>query len=250
MATRLGQLKIDEVSGVASPANELPGWLVMKSAGDELDAEALLKEVDRMESDIAILYSALTQCEPYLADAPEEVQAASQTLKAFLETMFQDPSLDGGTPDAGADMAGDPNVAASVDGEPLTGVGRLLNRLVSTKKSTKTEEKLVEEPKQEPAEKAKPAEQPKLELPAELTKALEDVASGMQALSQGQESIREALSLTVDRVSQLETTRKAVEYDIEPVTVPTEKSADRSTAALRSVLVDVALNPGKQVRLG
>jgi hypothetical protein len=249
MATRLGQLKIDEVSGVASPANELPGWLVMKSAGDELDAEALLKEVDRMESDIAILYSALTQCEQYLTDAPEEVQAASQTLKAFLETMFQDPSLDGGTPDAGADMAGDPNVAASFDGEPLTGVGRLLNRLVSTKKSTKTEEKPVEEPT-EPAEKAKPVEQPKLELPAELTKALEDVASGMQALSQGQESIREALSLTVDRVSQLETTRKAVEYDIEPVIVPTEKSADRSTAALRSVLVDVALNPGKQVRLG
>lgn len=85
MATKLEKLSIEELSGVENPANETPGWLVMKSETQE----ALLKEVDRMESDFAILYAALKSTEDYLGDAPEDVVKAESLLVSYVESLFE-----------------------------------------------------------------------------------------------------------------------------------------------------------------
>jgi magnesium-transporting ATPase (P-type) len=87
MATELQKLQVNELSGVEHPANEAPGWLVMKSADER---EALLKEVDRMESDFAILYASLKAAEGYLGDAPEEVTSAASALVGYVESLFSE----------------------------------------------------------------------------------------------------------------------------------------------------------------
>lgn len=96
MATELQKLQVDELSGVEHPANEAPGWLVMKSADER---EALLKEVDRMESDFAILYASLKAVEGYLGDAPEEVTAAEKALVGYVESLFSDGDGEDTEPD-------------------------------------------------------------------------------------------------------------------------------------------------------
>lgn len=92
MATRLEGLEIDELSGVEDPANELPGWIVQKGIvkDGEVDVDALQKEVNRAESDFAILYSALQSSQQYITDAPPEVAAAFDTLTQYIEGLFQD----------------------------------------------------------------------------------------------------------------------------------------------------------------
>jgi hypothetical protein len=178
MATRLTETELDEVSGVESPANEVLGFMVMKSAASKLDPEQrqeLLKAVDRMESDFAVLYSALNACQQYMGDAPPEVQ----------------------------------------------------------------------------------------QLDAELAKALGDTAAALESLAatvaevqktqvDDGDTFRTVLESLTERVSNVEVAKQAVDsYDISPVTV--QKDADpvaRSTYALRSVLTEVASNPGRRVTIG
>lgn len=79
MATRLDNLSIEEVSGVDSPANETPGWLVMKS-----------HDIDTLERSTATLYAALAGADQFLEGAPEDVVKARDTLEGFLEEILTD----------------------------------------------------------------------------------------------------------------------------------------------------------------
>lgn len=74
-ATELQDLGIDEVSGVDAPANQMPGWMVMKSEeGAAAEAEAQL----------ATLYGAIGGAGA-LADAPEDVRKAAELLAGHCE---------------------------------------------------------------------------------------------------------------------------------------------------------------------
>ena len=254
MATRLSKLEIDEVSGVANPANQLPAFLVVKGHGkplsemDDAELAEVEKEVDRMESDFAILYSSLKACEQYLAgDTPEEVTSAVATLVSYIEGLFNE------TPDEETEPVEAPtDVEASEDGKPLGFLAKLLGSRreeETAEVATKSEEPEAEVTKtEEPA----PAEEPEAaepQFPDELVKALQDLPSFMEEQRATAEALREATGGIADRVGRLEATRKSV--DIEPVAIPeTTEKADRGAAALRSVLVNVASRPGHRETIG
>lgn len=77
-ATRLEGLHLEEVSGVDEPANEIPGWLVVKSAHN---LEEIHAEIAEVHEDLGI---ALEDAALYLGDAPENVLAAHGTLKKWV----------------------------------------------------------------------------------------------------------------------------------------------------------------------
>lgn len=108
MPSKLQKLAIEEVSGVEHPANELPGWLVMKTAGKELTPEDIEKEVDRAEADFAILYASLETCDDYLEDAPEEVRSAADTLRAYIEDLFGEGDSEQVEPEVDTEPGGEP----------------------------------------------------------------------------------------------------------------------------------------------
>lgn len=80
VSTRLAQLKIEEVSGVDEPANEVPGWLLAKSK----DLEGVIKEVEDAHNG---LLTALTSADQYLEDAPEDVKTAADLLKSHVNSL-------------------------------------------------------------------------------------------------------------------------------------------------------------------
>lgn len=87
MATRLKKLRVKEISGVDDPANEAPGWLMMKSRN-------ALAELDRFEKEIGGLHDGLVapSADVYFADAPDEVIKARADLVSYLaEDVEEDP---------------------------------------------------------------------------------------------------------------------------------------------------------------
>jgi hypothetical protein len=269
MATRLHQLEIEEVSGVASPANELPGFLVAKSAqlGRPLTADEIVKEADRMESDYAILYSALQACAQYMTDAPPEVQTAVETLNNYIEGLFSNDGQDDGSGDAtdpgaagSAGAGGTTPVQQSADGKSL--IARMLGRSSSEKATKSTETK------QEPTEKSKPAPAETKTEPAEksadgtdpvikgLGEALVAVADVLKGVSEKVDSLVETqgvhsqvLNATLDRLGAVEANRYGGD-DFAPISQPTQKSAEKGEDALRAAIVAVAQRPGTSVTLG
>jgi hypothetical protein len=241
MATRLTKLDIDETSGVANPANELPGFLVMKSAED---AEALLKEADRMESDFAILYSALKACEPYLGEAPEEVVAAKETLTAYVEGLFGDEETDEAEP-ATAE-APPTEVYASADGRKGL-LARILHR-GEPKPEPTTKENEVTEPAETEPEATEPEAVAAKPAPDDVTKALARIEESLTGIVETQSAHAEVLDHALDRISNVEARRQGLTGQ-EAETVRTAKSSeDRGAAALRSGIMAVAR--GGSVRLG
>jgi hypothetical protein len=266
MATRLQKLEIDEVSGVQSPANELPGFLVAKSTdlGRPLTAEEITKEVDRMESDYAILYSALQACQQYMTDAPPEVTAAVDTLTQYIEGLFSDDPSNDTTPDPNADMQ---PVQQSADNRSL--FQRLMGAITAppeepateTTKATPKEEPTVSETATtteaapESTSTTKSAEP--TPVAKELTDALSAMAEGMGALAKAvgemrttQDTQTEVLSTTLDRLSAVEARRAGGDEMDLTISEPTNKSTERGEDALRAALVGIARRPGTSVTLG
>lgn len=98
MPDQLADLIIEEVSGVDHPATLVEGWLVMKRAGDtdvaddasdDLVAglEAIIADAKAFEKDAASLMTAMEASKTQLADAPDDVKAAANTLYAYLKSM-------------------------------------------------------------------------------------------------------------------------------------------------------------------
>ncbi len=104
MATKLSNLRIDELSGVRSPANEMPGWLVMKA---KEDPEGAMADLDAMESAVTKIKDALEALEPYLEDADDEVRKAHETLQKYAQELLggesqatEEPTQKGGAGEA------------------------------------------------------------------------------------------------------------------------------------------------------
>lgn len=116
--TRLTKLRVQEISGVDDPANELPGWLVVKS-----------KEIDHdlrgFEKAIGDLFESLDspEAELYFKDAPESVlKARDEMLKHLADDVEEVDEPEGGVFDiekAGAydDPDGETEPGKSGDGE-------------------------------------------------------------------------------------------------------------------------------------
>lgn len=273
MATRLTQFDIEEVSGVANPANELPGFIVMKST----DAEALLKDVDTLEQDYAILFAALETVKPSMGDAPPEIQAAVDTLMTYIEGLFDESGDEEGAPAPNEGVPPSQPVALSAgDEEPKTFLARLLHRSTPTAKSA--DAKPATDKPAEPVEKsadtdarreaARKRRQERVTKAAqersEMTEALkgivtavdalagqvEQITAGQEEVTKTTEAVADALNATLDRVGRLEA-QPASSGLATPA--PVAKTADGVSAgrrALRSSLVHLATNPGSSVTLG
>lgn len=258
MATKLEKLSIEEVSGVENPANETPGWLVMKSADEQ---EALLKEVDRMESDFAILYAALKACEGYLGDAPEDATSALQSLTAYVESLFSD-----GSDDAQPEPEETP-VSQTADETP-----RSLMSMIFGDKLTKdddsvepeaeavVEDEAVEEPEVDEAEvdeaeaedsgdsedeaaegeeeAAAESEEPEVEVEKstdeDLVSVLQQIVKNQEKADADSQAVRASLIGLVERVERLEVRKTGVNPDLDEAV---EKGdVDPLSAALHSAL--------------
>lgn len=269
MSTRLSELEIDETSGVENPANELPGWLVVKSKGDdgEIDAEKLNKAVDEAESDFAVLYSALQACAPYLGDAPPEVQDAAASLIAYIEGIFGE---DGEAPPPEA-TAPEPVLASADKSEDEKAPG-LLEKLFGRKRDPdpepeqepsvskeKTDDETKPEGEVEKSGEGEPQAEPDAEPTAKsadeqaatIVKAVEQVLEAkLQPITETQDVLKDAVSGLADRVNGIEAAPQAAPADWD-LDVPVEKDAsreDRGKAALHTALVKVA--QGGSVTLG
>lgn len=242
MATRLTKLNIEELSGVENPANELPGWIVTKSADGEviINTEEVMAKVDRAESDFAILYSALKSCEQYLTDAPAEVSSAKDTLVSYIEDLFGS-----GSPEATDQTAPDPNaVMQSKDKDKTKSLfGRLFKRdgEEGEEEVAKTEEENVE--KTEAEAEAEVTEKTQEEKPAEeeapvvektesgvntdeLLKSMRTVMSEELApVTEDIGTVKDALGKALDRIGALEAGRQGLDPD-DAAAVRVDKSED------------------------
>lgn len=253
MATRLTKLDINEISGVENPANELPGWLVTKAKkGDgELDVDTLIKEVDRAESDFAILYSALKSCETYLADAPPEVQAAKDTLVSYIEELFGGDGSGADQGDVAPDQGGD-IVAQSKDKDKTkTLFGKLFRKgdaeeekgdaEVEKNEDVKADEAEAEvekadepeaEAEVEKADETAKVDEPEVEVEKsevdaeELLKSVKAaVGEALEPLTEDVGVVKDALGSALDRIGRLEAGRQGLDPD-EVASTHVDKSED------------------------
>lgn len=88
MATRISKLKWDEISGVDHPANETPGWILQKAAGEVADFETAIVELHKaLGSDAAELF---------FKDADDKVRkAVSRVFKHLDESLEEVDDEDG-----------------------------------------------------------------------------------------------------------------------------------------------------------
>lgn len=275
MATRLSELEIDEVSGVEHPANELPGFLVTKAAGD-ISPEQLLKEVDRMESDVAILYSSLQACDQYFADAPEDVKSAADTLTAWVENLFKDDPAQDAAPTSTETPEAAP-IGLSAD---KTSPGVLERLGLRRSKTTKTndeenavpaetevpsKEGEVDEAETAPAEET-PAEEPNKEtvekpedeqpaalsaddLTKALTEALAPIVEQLKDVSETTETLKTVSEHLVDRVSRVEVSKQGLDpEEVASVTAKSATTLPRGEAELRAGFSRLAR--GEKLTLG
>lgn len=200
MSTQLGELKIDEVSGVDAPANQLEGWLVMKSK-DEL--VTILKEVDRVQKDSALLWAALEATD--LEGAPDEVTAARETIVKHLESLIE-PEKSGSTLAAkvrslllGGGKAETEPEAETVE-EPAAEEGA--EKSESETGDPEPEPEKAEKSEEAPAEE--PAVEPEPEGDSEATALLKQIAGNLEGLQKDIDTLKEVASATIDRVDNLE----------------------------------------------
>lgn len=261
MATRLSELEVEEISGVENPANELPGFLVTKARKDNLTAEELLKEVDRMEQDVAILYSSLSACEPYLADAGEDVKAAAATLTAWVENLFKDEEP---TPSDDDDEGSAPEpIGLSRDKNSGGLLERLgLRRSKTTKtaaeepdvsETTKVDEPEVTEPEVTEPESEEPVEKSTALSLEDVTKAVQDalapVVTQLGELGETTETLKSATGAVIDRLSAVEAGRQGLDpEEIAEITTKSKTELPRGEAALRAGFGRLAR--GETLRLG
>lgn len=85
MATRLTKLRVKEISGVDAPANNLPGWLVMKSKDDLAQVEAFEKAIGMLHDELASDHA-----DVYFSDAPPEVLKARADLIGYISQDVED----------------------------------------------------------------------------------------------------------------------------------------------------------------
>jgi magnesium-transporting ATPase (P-type) len=240
MATELQKLQVNELSGVEHPANEAPGWLVMKSADER---EALLKEVDRMESDFAILYASLKAAEGYLGDAPEEVTSAASALVGYVESLFSEG--EGEEPEAETETT---DSAPEETVKTADTTRRSLTELIfgSVEKDADTDvekdatvfdqeaetDEVEKDAETDEVEKdAEPEAEADVEKDAEPAPADDDdngLVEVLSRLAQGQEdlaknlggdigALRDALVSTIERVERLEVRKTGLDPDADAV---------------------------------
>lgn len=271
MATELQKLQVNELSGVEHPANEAPGWLVMKSADER---EALLKEVDRMESDFAILYASLKAVEGYLGDAPEEVTAAEKALVGYVESLFSDGDGTDPEPDptdtndsapedttvktadttrrsltelifGNVEKDADVDIDTDVEKDADTGV---FDQEADVEKDADTETDEVEKDAEAEAEAEAEVEKDADEAPADDDNGLVEVLS---RLAQGQEdlaknlggdigALRDALVSTIERVERLEVRKTGLDPDVD--TAIEKSGISPLTAAVHGALNGQRIN--------
>ena len=273
MATRLTEFDIEEVSGVANPANQLPGFMVIKSAGE---AEALLKDVDELEQDYAILFAALETCKPHMAEAPPEVQAAADTLMTYVESLFDEEGAEDAAPAPNEGAPPTSPVALSAgDEEPKTILARILHSRTTkatqgAKPTTQEKEPVAQEDTKNAGELAKAARRARVEKREEerrvfvdtlkgigtameaLIDSVEELKKGQADLAATDDVLKEALSATLDRVGKAEA-QPASPLTHAPAATVTKSATDGLSAgrqALRAGLVQLAQNPGSSLTLG
>lgn len=257
MATKLSELGIDEVSGVENPANEIPDWIVVKSADGNIDIEASIKKADRAETDFALLFTSLQAVDEYLGEAPQEVQDAAATLKAYVEEMFGDEGEDE-TAEPAPEEAAEP-VALSADDKPKSLVERYFGKGKKDKQETTTtkekadvsEETKTEKTETEKTEKTEGEVEKTAEVDVEaITKSVTDaVGEQLKPIQEGQDALAEALSKTLDRVGSLEAQQQGFVPDPDP-TPATKSESPRGQDALRGFMKHVTSHPNSSVRLG
>jgi hypothetical protein len=231
MATELQKLQVNELSGVEHPANEAPGWLVMKSADER---EALLKEVDRMESDFAILYASLKAAEGYLGDAPEEVTSAASALVGYVESLFSEG--EGEEPEAETETTDSaPEETVKTADTTRRSLTELIFGSVEKDADTDVEKDATvfdQEAETDEVEKdAEPEAEADVEKDAEPAPADDDdngLVEVLSRLAQGQEdlaknlggdigALRDALVSTIERVERLEVRKTGLDPDADAV---------------------------------
>lgn len=82
MATKLAKLRINEISGVDEPANEMPDWIVLKG-------KEILGEIERIEKSASSLRE-LLDSEEIFKGASDKVLKANETLSGYLDDVLQD----------------------------------------------------------------------------------------------------------------------------------------------------------------
>ena len=229
MATELQKLQVDELSGVEHPANEAPGWLVMKSADEQ---EALLKEVDRMESDFAILYASLKAAEGYLGDAPEEVTSAASALVGYVESLFSEG--EGEEPEAETETTDSaPEEPVKTADTPRRSLTELIFGSVEKDTDTDVEKDATvfdQDAETDDVEKDAEVETDDVEKDAEVDEEPNDtgLVEVLSRLAQGQEdlaknlggdigALRDALVSTIERVERLEVRKTGLTPDADAV---------------------------------
>jgi hypothetical protein len=267
MPTRLDEPDIEEVSGVENPANELPGFIMIKSQDE---AEALLKDVDTMEQDFAILYAALETIKSSMTDAPAEAVSAVDTLMTYIEGLF-DESGGGQAPADGIDPAQPVAMSADQDGKPL--LAKLLHRqhkpVVKTEdepapekpveKSDDGDELIAKSRERREARIAKEAEERSMVLGAlqSIVGAVEDLTSKVDEISKNQtetadttETLKSAVAATLDRIGRVEAQPAGPLGDPAPPVVKSQDGVTPARQSLRAGLVQLAQNPGSSLTLG
>lgn len=265
MATELQKLQVNELSGVEHPANEAPGWLVMKSADER---EALLKEVDRMESDFAILYASLKAAEGYLGDAPEEVTSAASALVGYVESLFsegegEEPEAETETTDSAPEetvKTADTTrrsltelIFGSVEKDADTDVEKDAT-VFDQEAETDDVEKDAEVEADEVEKDAEPEAEADVEKDAEPAPADEDdngLVEVLSRLAQSQEdlaknlggdigALRDALVSTIERVERLEVRKTGLDPDVD--TAIEKSGISPLTAAVHGALNGQRIN--------
>lgn len=205
-ATRLDNLSVEEISGVDAPANQTPGWMVLKSADDAVQAE----------SSLAALYATLGGATLLDNEAvPENVRKAREELEQFLEGVLVEPT------------------------RPKESLMTKMARLFRTERpAPETEEPVVEKTETEPVvektETEPAAEEPTVEktetkepeaAPVEKAETepvfkAEDVET-LRAVAETAEVLKEALGALFDRLENVEkalTGSAQLDDQLDPVT--------------------------------
>jgi len=116
MSTRLTNLKVNEISGVDDPANELPDWLVAKS-------KEWKNDMARFQDEIGGLYDGITSDEAdlYFQSAPDEVVKARQTLALHMARDVEESEAQPTRKSIGDRLAGLFKGTSGVPNQPVIG---------------------------------------------------------------------------------------------------------------------------------
>jgi hypothetical protein len=235
-ATKLANLRIEEISGVDDPANLLPGYVIMKrKERTGLDGDALKNDLTAVAKNYAMLYSVLVAGLDYFEDAPDTTKAAVNQTLEFLENVLQGNDPETGEKDAAKDE--------SEIGKFTAAIEKLLGR--ATKSADDRLEvngggEPVTEPK--PDDEETDVEKEPAAAAGEAEKGGDVAAAVVEALTPTLEKInednaatREALESVIDRVAAVEertAKRTSLVPDVEPDDTAKRKPQGIAAAAL------------------